>query len=99
MTGTQKQVQWAEKIKAAYVGKIEAGKETFCEKAGVNQAPEAIKTDILAAYDRLLNWDFETASEWIDSREEVHGAILLASKSSDQGVYKVAAMLSRLNLA
>ena len=99
MTGTQKQIQWAEKIKAAYVGKIKTGKETFCEKAGVNQAPEAIKADILAAYDRLLNWDFETASEWIDSREEIHGAILLASKSSDQGVYKVAAMLSRLNLA
>ena len=98
MTGTEKQIKWAEQIRAEFMAKIEAGKETFMAKAGVNQAPEAIKADIMAAYDRLINWQFASPSNWIDDRNALAGAIMLDAKTKDAGVYKVAAMLSKLQI-
>jgi len=98
MKGTPKQIAWATKIRQEWITKIELGEAKFIEKVQKNPDEEARK-DIIAAYNRFKHWEFKSAEDWINDRNAIPGAVLLAAKKAkDDKAYTIGTILCELKI-
>jgi len=68
MQGTEKQIQWAESIKADLIRYIEPTREMIAKFSADDQMQEEMKVLVLSALDRLGK--SENAQDWIAIRSE-----------------------------
>jgi hypothetical protein len=93
MKGSEKQITWANEIRSAFVAKIEAGREKIQELANKNPN-EAIRKDIMDTFDRLVNWEYENASEWIENKSDI--AISVYNKANKSGDVKLVKIIDAM---